>query len=56
MRDILKRREKLIARQIAELEKYLPFADGPAYHQDRQKICELKAELAEVKKIEGEGE
>lgn len=42
----------LINRQIAACETYirnfeygLPYADGPAYYQDKQRIRELRAEL-----------
>ena len=30
---------------IAELKRYLPYADGQQYYRDKQRIAELEAEL-----------
>ena len=36
------KRQKLV---LADLELRLPYADGPAYHQDKRRIAELKQEI-----------
>ena len=36
--------------RIAWLEEYLPYADGPAYYQDKKKISDAYSELALVQK------
>lgn len=40
--------------QIASLSEALPYADGGAYSQDKQRISELRTELAQWKEIRAE--
>ena len=45
--------KELIERQYAEIAKFLPWADGPNYYRDKQKMEELQRKITELKRKEG---
>lgn len=44
---VAKERQVLLDK-LAEIEKYLPYADGKAYQQDKEKIKELNLQIREL--------
>ena len=41
-----------LMRAIASVKKYLPYADGPAYYQDKKRLQELQNQLDRLKRGE----
>lgn len=48
--DQLLQQQKQLAASIANLQKFLPYADHGAYGQDKKRISELQQQLAHVNK------
>ena len=49
-------RIKAVKAEIESIERLLPYADGPAWSQDRDRIRELQRTLDHLERMKREGE
>lgn len=49
-KESIKRRIKSLERQHDELAKYLPYADGPAYYNDKREMERISTQIRILRK------